>query len=47
MVGVGSFRLVGIVLLQWQHQKHLFQEKIVHWDLATVVLVPVGDGRIS
>ena len=47
MVGAGSFRLIGIVLLQWQHQKHLFQEKTVCWDLATVVLVPAGGGRIS
>ena len=47
MVGAGSFRLVGIVLLHWQHQKHQFREKTVRWDLATIVLVPVGGGRIS
>ena len=47
MVGAGSFHLVGIVLLQWQRQRHLFREKTVYWDLATIVLVPVGGGRIS
>ena len=47
MVGAGSFRLVDIVLLQWQRRRHLFQEKTVRLGWVVVVLVLVVGGRIS
>ena len=45
MVGAGSFRLIGIVLLLLPHQRHRFPGRIVHLDLGVEVLQLVEGGK--